>query len=229
MSMKKRISRIVGLTADIVKTAETATNETVPAAVAPSDEISRLWNREYGRALRACLSRDEVREIVGEARRRAWPHLNDEPVRMGSMREFAQRASALGADFRIAKMPWPSGLSVMGFYLGSDSGLENRPLICLNGAHHPAVVGTAFIHEVGHHVTANLFAARDESVQLSRQTGYEAHLSDPRELAADVLVSLAIYPRNMAVKLFESEPPRKMNSSADERMQLQVAARAVVE
>ena len=156
MTVKKRISRIVGLTADIVKTAETALNAHEPAPASITDEIKRLWGRDYGYALRSGLSRAEVREIVRAAKRTAWPHLNDEAVRLGSMKEFAQRASALGADFRIAKMPWPSGLAVFGFYLGKDSGLEKRPLICLNGAHHPAAVATAFLHEVGHHVTAEL-------------------------------------------------------------------------
>ena len=56
-----------------------------------------------------------MREIVREAKRTAWPHLNDAAVRLGSMKEFAERASALGADFRIAKMPWPSGLAVVRF------------------------------------------------------------------------------------------------------------------
>jgi hypothetical protein len=226
--MKKRLPRIVGLTAAIVKSAQSASSERVPAYTATTDEISRLWSREYGRALRSCLSRAEVREIVGEAKRKAWPHLNDEPVRMGPMSQFAERASALGADFRIAKMPWPSGLSVLGFYLGTDSGLEKRPLICLNGAHHPAVVGAAFIHEVGHHVTAQLFATHDESAQLSRQTGYEKHLCDSRELAADAIVSLGIYPRNMAVKLFEVARPRKILASVDERTESPAAAAAVL-
>ena len=162
----------------------------------------RLWGRDYGYALRSHLSRAEVREIVREAKRTAWPHLNDAAVRLGSMKEFAERASALGADFRIAKMPWPSGLALFGFYFGKDSGLEKRPLICLNGAHHPAAVATAFLHEVGHHVTAELFSTRKEMIQLSRQTGYGAHLDDPRELAADVLVSLGLYPRKMASQLF---------------------------
>ena len=94
--------------------------------------------------------------------------MNDGAARIGSMREFAERASDLGAELRIAKMAWPSGLAVLGFYLGGDSGLDGRPLICLNGAHHPAAIATAFLHEVGHHVTAKLFSNRDESVQLSR-------------------------------------------------------------
>jgi hypothetical protein len=228
MTVKKHIPRIAGLTAEILKSAEAASNHRVPALTTTADEITRLWSREYGTALRACLSRAEVREIITEAKRKAWPNLNDAAVRMGSMKEFAERASDLGADFRIAKMAWPTGLAVLGFYLGRDSGLENRPLICLNGAHHPAVVGAAFIHEAGHHVTAKLFSARDDSVHLSRETGYEAHLSDPRELAADVLVSLGSYPRNLAVKLFELPPPRKMHSGADEQKESPVAAKAVL-
>jgi hypothetical protein len=210
MTVKKRISRVVGLTADIVKTAETASSEREPALATSQAEIARLWSRDYGHALRGNLSRAEVREIVGAAKRKAWPRLNDAAVRLGSMREFAERASALGADFRVARMPWPSGLAVFGFYLGKDSGLEKRPLICLNGAHHPSAIATAFLHEVGHHVTAELFSTRNETVQLSRQTGYEAHLNYPRELAADVLVSLGVYPRNIAAKLFDATRDRRI-------------------
>ncbi|SRR5271166_5141565 len=228
MSVKKRIPRIVGLTADIVASADTATTRRVPALTTTRDEITRLWSRDYGRALRSCLSRAEVREIVAEAKRKAWPHLNDDPVRMGSMKEFAERAAALGADFRLASMPWPSGLAVFGFYLGSDSGLEKRPLICINGAHHPAAVGSAFIHEVGHHITAKLFSMRNDTVQLSRQTGYEAHLCDPRELAADVLVSFGIYPREMAAKLFDEASARKAAASANPRLPASDATQTVV-
>ena len=224
MNAKKRISRIVGLTSAVVKNTHALSSASVAASATVADEVSRLWRVEYGPALRACLSRTEVREIVSEAKRKAWPHLNHAPVRMGSMSEFAQRASALGADFRIARMAWPSGLSVLGFYLGRDSGLENRPLICLNGAHHPVVVGTAFIHEAGHHVTARLFSSRDKSVQLSRQSGYEAHLTNPRELAADILVSLGIYPQSMAVSMFDEGSTRR---TAGERTENSPAAKAV--
>jgi hypothetical protein len=229
MTVKKRVSRIVGLTAEVVKNTEALSREPVPPLTTAPDDIARLWSREYGHAIRSAFSHAEVREIVAEAKRKAWPHLNEDAVRLGSTRQFAERASALGADFRITKMSWPSGLAVFGFYLGSDSGLNNRPLICLNGAHHKAAVATAFLHEVGHHVTAELFSTRNETVQLSKQTGYEGHLSDVRELAADVLVSLGMYPRNIAAKLFEPAPaPRKMLASADERTESPAAAKAVL-
>src|SRR5271155_4018675 len=228
MSLKKRVSRIGGLTSDIIKSAESASNERGPTLTTTPDEITRLWNHEYGKALRACLSRAEVREIVSVGRRKAWPQLNDGAARIGSMREFAERASDLGAELRIAKMAWPSGLAGLGFYLGGDSGLDGRPLICLNGAHHPAAMATAFLHEVGHHVTADLFSMRNDMVQLSRQTGYEAHLNHPRELAADVLVSLGMYPRNMASKLFESTRDRRI-PNADENVKLPSAEKAVLD
>jgi len=229
MSVKKPISRIVGLAADIARSAETASNERVPAVTTISDEITRLWSRDYGAALRSCLSRAEVREIVSEGKRQAWPQLNDDPVRVGSKREFAELASDLGAELRIANMSWPSGLALFGFYLGADSGLDKRPLICLNGAHHPAAVATAFLHEAGHHITARLFSIRNETVQLSRLTGYEAHLCDPRELAADVLVSVAVYPRNMAAKLFDAASAREIAVSAGERIESSAPAKVVVE
>jgi len=228
MTVKKRISRIAELTTEIVASVETASNQRVPALTTTPDDIARLWSLDYGRALRDGVSRGELREIVSEAKRRAWPHLNNEAVRLGSTREFAERASVLGADFRIAKMGWPSGLAVFGFYLGSDSGLDKRPLICLNGAHHPAAVATAFLHEVGHHITAKLFSAHDDSVHLSRQRGYEAHLNDTRELGADVLVSLGVYPRAMAVKLFDAAPARKIAAGEDETHESPAAAKAVV-
>jgi hypothetical protein len=228
MTVKKRISRIVGLTAEIVKTADAALNECEPAHGVTSDEIKRLWGEDYGDALRTHLSRAEIREIILEARRTAWPHLNDSPVRLGSMKEFAERASALGADFRIAKMPWPSGLALFGFYLGKDSGLEKRPLICLNGAHHPAAMATAFLHEVGHHVTAELFSTRKEMIQLSRQTGHAAHFDDPRELAADVLVSLGLYPRKLASHLFGSTRDRETRSAGEPVRSLPPTATAVL-
>ena len=135
----------------------------------------------------------------------------------------------MGAEFRIANMSWPSGLALFGFYLGADSGLEKRPLICLNGAHHPAAVATAFLHEAGHHITARLFSIRNDTVQLSRLTGYEAHLCDPRELAADVLVSVAVYPRDMAAKLFDAASARKIAVSAGERIKSSAPTKVVVE
>lgn len=211
MSGEKFIPRFEGLVAEVL------------AGIGKSqdllhDEGIRLQRREYGRSLRKCLGRSEVRQIISEAKRAAWPHLNQEAVRLGSMQEFAARAFNLGVDFRVAKMPWPSGLALFGFYVSVGPGFEKRPLICVNASHHPAAIGTAFAHEVGHHVTANLFGVREEAPQLLAQRGYEGHLSDPRELAADVMVSLGIYPHDTAMKLFGRGPRRENVEPAKRRL-----------
>src|ERR1700686_5181057 len=168
MAGKRRISSIDGLAGEVLADAGQTRRQRIPALTTAREEITRLENREYARSLRDCFSRSEVREIVREA------------VRLGSMREFAARASSLGADFQIAKMSWPSGLALFGFYLSLGPGLQKRPLICVNSAHHRAVVGTAFAHEVGHHVTASLFGTRTQPPLPSLYTGYESHLDDPR-------------------------------------------------
>lgn len=214
MSVKKGVSHIVGLTAEAFARAETPSNWHVPARCATHAEGTRLWSRDYRVALRSTLSRAEVREIISLGKRKAWPRLNEVADGIGSMSEYSERASNLGADFRFIKMPWESGLEVLGFYLGSDTVTIKRPLICLNRAHHPVVVATAFAHEVGHHVTADLFSVPSESVRLARLAGIEAHLSEPRELAADVLVSLRSLPHDVAEKWFDAVSTRKIDSIA---------------
>jgi hypothetical protein len=202
MAAKSRIPSIEGLAGEVLADADHKRRHRTPAYATAREEITRLERREYGRSLRDCFDRSEVREIVREARARAWPSLNRAAVRLGSMREFADRASSLGADFQVAKMPWPSGLALFGFYLSRGPGVQKRPLICVNAAHHRAVVATAFAHEVGHHVTESLFGARTPQPLRSLYTGYESHLDDPRELAPDIAVSLGIYPQHTALKLF---------------------------
>ena len=223
MAGKTRISSIEGLTDEIlVSAAQSRPPRRLSALASAREELTRLENREYSRSLRDCFSRSEVREIVREARARAWPSLNREAVRLGSMREFAARASSLGADFQIAKMSWPSGLALFGFYLSRGPGLRKRPLICVNAAHHRAAIGTAFAHEMGHHVTASLFGTRAQRPLPSLYTGYESHLDDPLELAADIAVSLGMYPRKTALELFpeieienaETDQPRLKSATS---------------
>jgi hypothetical protein len=225
MAGKRRISSIEGLAGEVLVHADKARRKPPSALATAREEITRLANREYGRSLRDCFSRSEVREIVREARTKAWPRLNREAVRLGSMREFADRAYSLGADFQIAKMPWPSGLALFGFYLSSGPGSHKRPLICINAAHHRAAVGTAFAHEVGHHVTASLFGMRARTPLPSLYTGYESHLDEPLELAADIAVSLGMYPRNTALELF-NEIVSETEETAEQRLKSATLAAA---
>ncbi len=122
----KRRSSIDGLAGEVLVHAGQARRNRLPAFATAREEITRLEHREYGRSLRTCFARSEVHEIVREARAKAWPRLNRDAVRLGSMREFADRAYSLGADFQIAKMSWPSGLALFGFYLRHGPGLQKR-------------------------------------------------------------------------------------------------------
>jgi len=175
-------------------------------------EIKSLARRDYGRALRKSLGRQEVLEIVAEARRLVWPHLNREPLRLVAPSEFTRLWSRLGVDFRLAKFDGPKGLALMGFYAGK-LGPSRRPLIYVNTAHHPAAIGAVFSHEMGHHLTAKIFASQEEHAAYMTYTAFADHLRDSGELAADCLVSLGVFPQNTARKMFavESRPAERAN------------------
>jgi len=174
-------------------------------------EIAGIISKHYGQALRQCLSRWEVREIANEGKNRVWPGLNRQPVTLVSPPEFVRRWSAFGVDFKFASLPWKEGRSLLGFYVKKIDRVRTRPLIFVNTAHHPAVVGVALDHEMGHHLTSQLFAA-DKQAQPLSQTGFEEHLAEPAELAADMLVSLGIFPAPVARTLF-SEASRVASRS----------------
>jgi hypothetical protein len=188
------------------------------AAIAPSNaggsafvraEIAEISRRDYGFALRRCLSRNEVLNIVYEGTKRVWPGLNRDAVRLVSTDEFVRRWSGLGVDFSFLLLEKGEGLGLLGFYMNNSSGLRDKPLICVNIAHHPALVGVALGHEMGHHLTSDIFGQGPQSAHLLSQAGYGAHLSNQFELAADTLVSLGVYPKSVARNLFENLGERR--------------------
>jgi hypothetical protein len=185
-----------------------AANETPEAGLdrpqQTAAEIHALTGLDYGRSLRDCLNRQEVAEIVEVARKKVWPQLNRQSVELITPKEFARRWSGLGVDFRTADWTWPEGMAILGVYIRKAQGVLKRPVICINTAHHPLMVGAAFDHEMGHHLTAQIFDSRQQGAHFLTYTGYADHLSDPAELAADVMVSLAGYPQAEARKLFEA-------------------------
>ena len=147
-----------------------------------------------------------MREIIEEARSSVWPRLNNESVRLVSPTEFTRLWSGLGVQFQLAKLGGADGVGLLGFYV-REMGSSRLPLICVNTAHHPAAIGAAFSHEMGHHLIGRLFDSRKGHPQLLTYTAYGEHLDDPEELAADVLVSLGVFPEAIARKIFLK--PRK--------------------
>jgi len=180
------------------------------ASRSASAEIHSLERHDYARPLRRSLGRSEVREIIGEARSYVWPRLNDESVRLVSPSEFTRLWSGLGVQFQVAKLSGSEGIALLGFYV-REMGRSRLPLICVNTAHHPAAIGAAFSHEMGHHLIGRLFDSRKGQAQLLTYTAYADHLSDSEELAADVLVSLGVFPEAIARRIFLE--PRKRRKS----------------
>jgi hypothetical protein len=186
------------------------------AASASSDtsaEIHSLEQHDYARPLRRSLARSEVREIIDEARSAVWPRLNYESVRLVSPAKFTRHWSGLGVQFQLAKLNGAEGVALLGFYV-REMGRSRLPLICVNTAHHPAAIGAAFCHEMGHHLVGRLFDSREHPPQLLTLTAYGEHLSDPEELAADVLVCIGMYPEASARKIFLKPQNPKPSKSA---------------
>ena len=174
-----------------------------PGLIAAESELRGIVSTDYRKALRQCLSQWQVHQIVSIAKTRVWPHLNQEPVRLVSLDEFVRRWSTFGVDFKFASLPWKRGLSLLGFYLTNADGLRERPLIFANTAHHHALVALALDHEMGHHLTAQIFGSAEDTTHLLSLTSFEQHLTDPLELAADTLVSFGVFPAPVARALFQ--------------------------
>lgn len=185
---------------EIVKTRHGCRNASL-AFRSASAEIRSLEQQDYGHPLRRSLVRSEVREIIAEARNTVWPRLNDESVRLVSPTEFTRLWSGLGVQFRLAKLDGAEGLALLGFYV-REMGSSRLPLICVNTAHHPAAIGAAFSHEMGHHLVSRLYDSHKQDPQFLTYTAYGDHLDDPEELAADILVSLGVFPEAIARKIF---------------------------
>ena len=182
-------------------------------AIRAASEVESIAKRDYRRPLRKLLSRTEVREVISEARRVVWLQLNRQPVTGGPPRLFLQRWSSLEIDFRLANFTTREGLGLLGFYLGKNLGLS-RPLICVNTAHPQAAVCASFAHEMGHHVVCEIFHSGEDPHFFSL-SGYDEHLEDAQELAADVLLTLGAYPRRIVPRLSSHRAKAKGKKARD--------------
>ena len=69
-----------------------------------------------------------------------------------------------------------------------------------------------------------LFDSRKEHAQMLSNTAYGEHLNDPEELAADVLVSLGVFPEAIARKIFLKPGIKKSPKTAAEELPDSVSA-----
>ena len=199
---KKKVSSLEGLLGAILASAAPPAGVQAFGIRDGGLEVHSLSMREYGPSVRGIFGRGELEGLISEARRQVWPHLNQQPLRLASPREFQEAWSPLGIEFRMAKLRSPRGMALLGFYVGK-SPVSKRPLICVNTAHHRAAMSATFAHEMGHHLTASLFGfQKDEGPHHMGYSGYSFHLDDPPELAADIFVSLGIFPQKVARQCF---------------------------
>jgi len=155
---------------------------------------------DYAAALNRHFDRQELREILNEMRA-ALPRLNREVFAVLDRRRLARIAADMGAVLHTNAFEGCEGRSLRGFYI-HDSDLVKQPLIGLNIANHPVAVAATFWHEIGHHLTCQIFGDSHEKHELTFNTNYENHLIDPREITADMLMVVACYPQPAARRLF---------------------------
>lgn len=198
---------IAALVAEILATALQRGREGIAAWRNPAKDLERLARRDYVRALRRVIAYREVREIIASAKR-IWPAINRAQLGVATKREFERRASRIASplevQLRASPYDGPEGLALLGFYLEQKELSLKRPLIYVNTAHVAGAMSSAFCHELGHHMTAQLFKQNRQPVHFFFDADYAAHLDDPVELAADVFVSLAGYPEPVARRLFST-------------------------
>jgi hypothetical protein len=212
-SSRRDLAKVEGLMTELL--ASRAKSRGPRQLMKAGQEVKELASLDYAQPLRKCLSRVELDELIRDARKSVWPNLNRESLRLGSTVEFSKRIAGLGVEVRSAQMSSTTGLALLGFYVRKAKILSNKPLICVNTAHHPAAVGAAFVHEMGHHLTSDLFGLKEESPSFMMYSGYADHLGEPSELVADILVSLGVYPQTMARKMFPKPACRKFKEDGN--------------
>lgn len=163
------------------------------------EQFHSAARHDYARQLRALFDQRQMRELFAEFQS-ALPALNAEIFQILEPRQLRRVAAELGARFQTGRFEGEDGKSLRGFYI-DDPSISKGPLICVNTANHPVAVASAFWHELGHHLTSHAFDV-SHPAQLSFSSNFEDHLDNPLEIAADMISTLAAYPKPAARRLF---------------------------
>lgn len=167
----------------------------------PADDLDRLLKRDYVRSLRRSLKYAQIKELV-KTFERILPAFNERSVQLMTETSFESIAAKLGFMVKAAPLGGRDGLALRGFYATRSRGLLKHPLIFVNTAHHPVVAATSFMHELGHHVSHEILDLPPSREHFYLDGGYVDQLAEPSELVADLVVSLAGYPAQVARKIF---------------------------
>ncbi len=167
----------------------------------PKADLRRLLKQDYVASLRRGLNYAQVRALF-QAFQEIFPKFNIRSLAMMRDADFQALAERLRVHLNASPYVEDDGLALRGFYMTESPGLLNRPLIFVNTAHHRLAAMTTFVHELGHHVASRMLNLESAPVHFFIDAAYADHLTDPGELAADIVVSLAGYPETTARKIF---------------------------
>ena len=159
-------------------------------------DISR---RDYDLTLKQHFDRVELREIFKEIRR-TLPTLNAQVFRITDFRRLAEIARKMGIVFQDHALAGSDGTGFRGFYVNEKEVLKS-PIIWVNSAAPPAAAAAAFWHEVGHHLTGQIWGTSEPGTS-AMNTANRDDFCDPKEIAADMVRVLAGYPKPIAERLF---------------------------
>ena len=172
--------------------------------------VSRL---DYAAALAKRFDRRQLHEIFSELRR-FLPALNQQVFRETDLPRLKKVAATLGAVLQARAFGDPKARTLRGFYV-NDGTLLKEPLICVNTEDHPVGVAATFWHEMGHHLTHQIFGGHQPRLNPSFGTNYQDHLRHPEEIAADLVMILGCYPKLTAERLFSSRQSDAVDRDVD--------------
>jgi hypothetical protein len=166
-------------------------------------EFRRLVRRDYVRALRRHLGYQEVKSLFSAVTDIVRSQGGDDNA-FGSLQGMRSMAAKFSLHFKAEPYDGPEGLALRGFYANRGTRMLAHPLIYVNTAHAALVISATFCHEFAHYLTSEMTKAQGEPVHFFYDHAYASHLDDPVELAADAIVSLTGYPREVAEQIFST-------------------------
>jgi hypothetical protein len=170
-------------------------------------DLTQVLEADYVRVVRKQIEYSWLKALVQRASE-VWPGFNQRPLQLGRIDQLRHLARSMGVKLRASAYRERDGGTLRGFYLPADGNQLREPVIHVNTAHHRLAVGTAFCHEVGHHLAQQVLGDLGAQPRFSFGADYGDHLRDAVELAADVVVSLAAYPEPIARRLFPERPAK---------------------
>lgn len=189
-----------------------AKSRSQPASGRKAEDYCRaIARRDYDAAVKRHFDRGQLNRMLKEVRK-FLPTLNSQIYRITDLRRLSGIADQFGVVLQARAFPGSDGAGFRGFYVNEAEVLK-RPLICVNTAAHPATVAAAFWHEIGHHLT-DQFWGSSVGTAMSRMN-YRDLLSDPKEIAADMVRVLGGYPRPTAIRLFGGEDMEVLRRDPD--------------